>query len=309
MPSRRISVVVEGKVRPPLYPLPLISSATSQWHGFVLEQHRMPSCVEFPSSMKFPGHLICLSEAGDPVSMHWREDGHQRYAKIFAGQLAVRSSQDLIACRQQGACTLSSLLVSDELMQQVCAETRGARPVELVPKPDVSDATLRHLMLALVADLRAGCPAGRIFGESIAHTIAAYAAQRYGVFPSSFPKHRGLPSDRLQKVIDYVHSNLSGALSVSEIAQVAYISPYHFGKLFKQSTGQSLHQYVLDRRIQLAKLLLAKTELSLVDIASMVGMANQSHFTTVFRHRTGASPGVYRACIKNRKRSMPECSS
>jgi len=68
-------------------------------------------------------------------------------------------------------------------------------------------------------------------------------------------------------------------LGLSEISRVALISPYYFGKLFKRSTGQTLHQYVLEQRIRKAQTLLAGTKITLVEIASIVGVANQSHFT------------------------------
>jgi AraC family transcriptional regulator len=96
-------------------------------------------------------------------------------------------------------------------------------------------------------------------------------------------------------VIEDIQSHLGENLGVSEIAQVALVSPYHFGKLFKKSTGQTLHQYVLEQRINRAKRLLTNPHLNLVEIGNAVGLANQSHFTTVFKSKVGLTPGLYRS--------------
>jgi AraC family transcriptional regulator len=147
----------------------------------------------------------------------------------------------------------------------------------------------------MVADLKAGCPAGRIFGESLATAIAAYVAVNYSVFSTRFTEYRdGLSKQRLNDVIDYIHSNLHRNLGVAEIARVAFISPYYFGKLFKRSTGQTVHQYVLDQRVRCARSLLSNTDIGLSEIASSVGLANQSHFTTVFKTKLGVTPGNFR---------------
>jgi AraC family transcriptional regulator len=99
-------------------------------------------------------------------------------------------------------------------------------------------------------------------------------------------------------VLEYIEANLGHDLGVNEISQVALISPYYFGKLFKRSTGQTLHRYVLEQRVKKAKKLLATSNVSLVEIASIVGLPNQSHFTTVFRKKTGVTFGYYRSAVK-----------
>jgi AraC family transcriptional regulator len=139
----------------------------------------------------------------------------------------------------------------------------------------------------------------------VPNPIAADAAHKYSVFPATFQQYKdGLPAAHLRSVIAYIHANLASNLGVSEIARVAFISPYHFGKLFKRSTGQTLHQYVLGQRIRKAQSLLMMTDLGLVEVASAVGLANQSHFTTVFKRRMGVTPGFYRTQVRYRSSSL-----
>jgi AraC family transcriptional regulator len=257
--------------------------------------------MEFPANIRFPGHLIAMNlSAVAPLLVYRARGSGEKESRVPDGSLSMFSWQQAIdACRQYGASMVFPLLIDNSTMERVCAESPGGGQVELIMCPDVEDQTLRILICAMVQDLRSGCPAGRIFGESLANAIAAYAAHKYSVFPATFQQYKdGLPAGRLRSVIDYIHANLASNLGVSEIARVAFISPYHFGKLFKRSTGQTLHQYVLEQRIRKAQSLLMMTDLGLVEVGCAVGLANQSHFTTVFKRKMGVTPGFYRTQVR-----------
>lgn len=297
--DRRICVNVNGQVRPPLLPQPILSSVATMWEGFVVEQHYFPPLVEFPANMSFPGHVLAVTLCHEPPVTYWRENGRERNARLFNGRVSMNSSEELIAARQQGASMVHAVMIHDSTMERVCEEVPGRRQIELSPRPDVEDDALRYLIMAISEDLKAGCPTGRIFGESIANTIAAYAARRYATSSCRFHEYRdGLPALCLRRVLDYIEANLDRDLGVSEISHIALISPYYFGKLFKRSAGQTLHQYVLDQRIRKAQALLATSNITLVEIASTVGLANQSHFTTAFKKKLGVTPGYYRSRVR-----------
>ena len=293
----RILASVGGVLRIPVPGKPILSSTSTSWEGFALEQHYTPSFMEFPQNIKFPGYLIAMNLCEEaPLMVYRAEGGGEKQTRLPDGSVSMLSSQEIVAARQYGASMVFPLAIEDLTMERVCQDVPGNRRVEWVARPDVDDPTLHHLMSALVEDLRAGCPAGRIFGESLVNAVAAYTAHKYAVFSCRFPEYRdGLPARRLKDVLDYIHSNLGSNLSVAEIARVARISPYHFGKLFKRSTGQTLHQYVLAQRILRAEVLLATTDLGLAQIALTIGLTNQSHFTTLFKQKEGVPPGRYRS--------------
>ena len=112
---------------------------------------------------------------------------------------------------------------------------------------------------------------------------------------SKVVEHRGgLPPARLHRVTDYIHAHLDEDLSLSKMAELAKLSPYHFGRLFKQSTGLTPHQYVLGERIWMAKGLLADGRFSITEISRQLGFSSRTHFTTAFRERVGTTPKEYR---------------
>ena len=69
------------------------------------------------------------------------------------------------------------------------------------------------------------------------------------------------------------------------------MSPYHFCRQFKKSTGQSPYQYVIERRVEKGKRLLEETDQLVVQVAFAVGYENQSRFTHQFKKRVGTTPG------------------
>jgi AraC family transcriptional regulator len=104
----------------------------------------------------------------------------------------------------------------------------------------------------------------------------------------------GLSPYRLKHIIGFIHEHLDGRLSLVEMAELAHMSVAYFTIAFKQSTGLTPHQYVLDCRISQAQQLLQCTSLPLSNVAARLGFASQSHFTAVFRKHTGLTPRAYR---------------
>ena len=104
----------------------------------------------------------------------------------------------------------------------------------------------------------------------------------------------GLPWSRLRRIADHVQTNLAAELRLTELAAVVHMSPTTSRVLFKQATGVSPRQFVIRRRIEAAKILLAARRLSIGEVALAVGFCSQSHFTTRFRRSTGITPGHYR---------------
>jgi AraC family transcriptional regulator len=98
----------------------------------------------------------------------------------------------------------------------------------------------------------------------------------------------------LRRVLEHMQEHLAQDLSLAELAGMVQMSPYYFSRLFKQSTGLSPHQYILQQRIEWAKRLLADARLPIAATAYHVGFASQAHFTKIFRQWVGTTPRQYR---------------
>lgn len=107
----------------------------------------------------------------------------------------------------------------------------------------------------------------------------------------------GLVDRRIRRAVELMHAQLDRDLPLEEIASAAYLSPFHFARLFKKLTGATPHAYLAGLRAARAQTLLAETDLSITEVSARVGYASSSHFTKAFRHATGMTPRAFRSAI------------
>jgi AraC-like DNA-binding protein len=98
----------------------------------------------------------------------------------------------------------------------------------------------------------------------------------------------------MRRVEEYVDTHIGGRVELEQLALTAGMSLHHFARAFKASAGVPPHQFVLQRRMQLACELLIGTDLSIVEVAIAAGFSDQSHMARHFKQALGASPGAFR---------------
>ncbi len=108
--------------------------------------------------------------------------------------------------------------------------------------------------------------------------------------PTIEANQKGLTRIRLQQAIDYIHTHLDRDLSLTKLASMINISPTYFASLFKQAIGIPPHQYVIQQRVERAKMMLKRTDLAIAEIALQVGFSSQSHLTQHIKRFTGKTP-------------------
>lgn len=133
---------------------------------------------------------------------------------------------------------------------------------------------------------------GRIFADSAILALLAELVREAGR-PSEVAKG-GVSPWQLRRVHDLVEASIEQDIGLADLATAADLSPFHFSRAFKCTTGMSPFQFVTKRRLARAQLLLQATDMALVDIALACGFANQSSFTNAFSRETGISPARWR---------------
>ena len=104
----------------------------------------------------------------------------------------------------------------------------------------------------------------------------------------------GLGAARLRHVTEFIRTGLERDLTLVELAQSVGLSTAHFAVMFRQSTGETPHQFVLRCRMERAKEMLRTGQARIVDVAVACGFKTQQHFARVFRQMYGATPREYR---------------
>jgi AraC family transcriptional regulator len=171
--------------------------------------------------------------------------------------------------------------------------------LDLLPALEPAAATRDGTVLAIASILRrvhaGGAELADIEASMLAHRLAAHLRERYSSAKLSVPRQGKLDHATVDRVAQFVDAELANELSLDRLAAVATLSPFHFARAFKATTGLAPHQFVTARRVDRAKSLLLATKASVLDVAHAVGMSNVSHFRRVFRSHLGVSPGAIRA--------------
>jgi AraC family transcriptional regulator len=167
--------------------------------------------------------------------------------------------------------------------------------VELRPSFKFANPRLRALVAAAHAEMVAGFSSGRLFLDSIEQAMAIALVKDHAVRHRPVQVYRGgLGAARLRRIKDLVDSKMEDDLRLDEMAESVGLSTAHFTRMFRKSTGQTPHQFVLRQKIERAKVMLRAPDARVLDVAVACGFKTQQHFAQVFRDVCSVSPTEYR---------------
>lgn len=273
----------------------VLSSASTSWRDLVLEEHHFAGGFELENLM-YIQHVIGVN-VGEPITCEYRRAGYYKRVNKRKDAVFFSPSHQPLFQRLEGDKKKSAkavYLALDPVFFNQTAEGLGVNPdrVELVGQQREADPNLQHITMALRAGVEAGHGSDRMYGEALSTALVVHLLRDYNGKPVK-PRQRvrgGLPKNKLSRAIEFIHDQLRTDLTVADIARTAHMSSHHFTLLFKQSTGQSPYQYVIEARAQKAKELLASGKFSIAEIAHETGFADQSHLTRNLKHFFGVTP-------------------
>lgn len=290
---RRILTTRDGKIEPLIPRAPLASSG-GKWRGITLEKHSADADY-VRNNFAVHSNLLHIF-TGLPVTQQWCFNGRMYQVQNLSGSMMLAPQglhASVRAVRSRPG--VQWILELDPASHQ---ELLNGKRLDLTPQLNLRDPQVIRLVQLLQTEVEKASPTGTLFGQTIADSLMLYLAQHYSTAPRGQDQIRGgLPGRRLKRVLEYIEANLSCDIHLEELAESAGLSVFHFAKLFKQSTGASPHQYILQRRLQRAKELLRRPAMSLSEISLDTGFADQSHFTNVFRRFVGVPPSKYRSLL------------
>ena len=156
------------------------------------------------------------------------------------------------------------------------------------------DAVLRRMAPLLVSAIEREPETSQLFRDHVALACGVHLASAYGALAPRRRHVGGLAPWLVTRAKEAIAADLAGRKSLAALAAECGLSPSHFAKAFKASTGVTPHGWLQTRRVEAAGELLLTTGMPLTDVAAACGFADQSHFSRVFKRATKSSPAAWR---------------
>jgi AraC family transcriptional regulator len=277
----------------------VLTKRTGSWtggRGVLLDRQPRGKRTHFRHRLR--RHTLALHLEGANTRAMLRYDGGPSVATgSTLGQVMLIPADHHLEGWSDFPCKIRHMLLLLEpgVIEARAPEDVGLDRLELSYRLDLADGIIANRMRALQIEFDNPGLMGRLYVESLSNEIAVRIVRAHaGSAGTSAPARGGLAPRRLRLVQEYIEANLSGEITLADLAAIAGVSNTHFCRAFHKSTGIASHQYVIRRRVERAKALLAEGELPIAQIALAAGFGNQSHMTTHFRRVVGTTPRRFR---------------
>lgn len=267
----------------------------ADWRGVSAEMLTTTDSRAYDFVFDGPALYLCFGLSGRRKDCVVRVDG-ERAARFT--EIANRFHVVPAGARFEGF----SVPATSQRLVQIYLDTRaGALHPEIdlsgiAPRLAATDTALVATARKFEAALSTPDPLDRLYGETLGCALAVELLRwQKGNRDFARPGRGGLSPHHLRRVTSFMEDHLAEEIGLGQLADLVGLSPWHFCRAFKESTGLPPHRFLVRSRIERAKRLLADRATSVTDVALGVGFGGSTQFSRAFRAAVGLSPREYRA--------------
>jgi AraC-like DNA-binding protein len=227
----------------------------------------------------------------------WRDGRPVPSASLEPGAMLINDMRHAWKANPTSPFNTVNFYIPQGAIDEIADEQGAGRGSELRCPTDTgwADHVFRDLALSVLPALALPDQTNRLFTDHLSRAAIAHLTARYGSLKAtSRPARSGLAPWQERRAKEMLTADLSGDISLAELASACRLSPGHFSQSFKRSVGCPPHRWLLKQRIERAKHLMLTSRQPLCEIAIDTGFADQSHLTRVFTQQLGTSPGAWR---------------
>jgi AraC family transcriptional regulator len=273
-----------------------VSRQSGPGFGVTVETIELTQFTPFEYRFRAPRHLLIAAELAE------REDGEtlveglpRSTLRNFTHRLTfVPAGHEFYGSQQPRALTRTVCLYIDPAGPLTDPALRFSE-IEFKPRLFFHDQNLWGTALKLKSLVENPGSMLRQYSEALEMVLTHELARiNCDTVTDKLGAHGGLACWQLKRAADYIEEHLADNIPLATLAGLVRLSPYHFCRSFKQSFGIPPHKYQAARRIERAKQLLARRELSITAIAVALGYSETSTFSVAFHRLVGQTPSRYR---------------
>ncbi len=273
-----------------------LSRLSGRWENILIEQLQ-PAPGEGTCHFN-DEHTIFMSLAPRPVPMLHIQGGKTYTGMYGQGDICITPAKTPLFARWDIEDNYLRIRLKTQFIETVASETmetNGDR-LELMPQFRMRHPQIEAIAMMLFTELQQAFSGSRLYLDSLTNALAVNLLRQFSVAKPQLPIYEGgLPQSQLMQILDYIDAHIDQDIKLSDLARLLDMSQFHFSRLFKQSIGMSPYQYLIQQRVERAKLLLKQTDQFISDIALDCGFNSHSHLSKQFRQLTGMTPKAYRA--------------
>ena len=271
----------------------LTSSAALDWPGVRLERYQL-AAMALPAHYH-ARHLLLVHQGAQPVVASRRTGARVEADQFRRGDVGLYPAGEYGPFGWDGPADIIHVHLDAQAL-----ETRARRDLDLQyfalhERFRCDDGLLAQLGQQLLAAAGRAHTVGQLYTEALVTALSYHLIEHHATFerrPSGATGGR-LSEAVLARLEAYVEAHIEAPITLEALAELANLSVFHFARRFKQTTGRSPYQYVLEWKMGRARTLLRARELPVAAIGDALGFASPAHFAAAFKRAVGLSPRAF----------------
>jgi AraC family transcriptional regulator len=293
-----ISIASEASQTMVFFPAGSVHRQSAQWRGLYAESVQFPGCERIDYTFQGAHHLLIFVEQGR------RSDGETSVGaslksnlRELSGKLTFVPAGEVFCGWQLPRLPARAICLYIDPDGAPVPEEAGFGEAGLSPRLFFDDRDLKQTALKLKRQVEE--PSTPLYAEALQLTLVHELMRLEGRTDSNaWNVKGGLAAWQKKRIANYIDAHVADTLSIAMLASVTGLSPFHFSRMFKQTFGLPPHRYHMMRRVEQAKLLLARPDVTVTDAGLKAGFRQTSAFTAAFKRLTHKTPSDYRKSLE-----------